>query len=249
MERKICVKCAHQNEEHFTYCKYCGALLPVVDRQPFDSTCSEGAYNEACSDSCAEADDREYRMYVDKNSDNIVSAFADMQKNGKKTSFCTPVFFLGIFFGFYGISAWFLSRKMKKYGFLLLLLGVAFTFIDAFLNYELNRELFGQLTAALSSGSSYNLTQNASLYSYDTITISGYISFVCSFIFGFFSLHLYKNKATRDILRIKENYTEESPLPLNLLLRKAGGRQAYMAFIPLAVAVIANLLSFVVTVI
>lgn len=250
MEKKICVKCAYENEEHFTYCKYCGALLPVVDRHSSVSPCPTADPNPDTGDDAA-VSRREYHRYVGKNSDSIVSAFEKMQTSCKKTSFCTPVFFLGIFFGFYGISAWFLSRKMKKTGFALLLLGILLTFADAFLNIGLNRELFNQINLAFSGSFSAlsNLSYNTLMYSSQIISVSGYVSFICSFIAGFFALYFYKNKATQDILRIKQGYTEESPIPLELLLKRAGGRQDGMVLIPIIAALLSTILAFAVTVI
>ncbi len=250
MEKKICVKCAYENEEHFTYCKYCGALLPVVDKNPSGSPCPTADLSFDSQDETV-VSPREYHRYVGKNSESIVSAFEKMQTSSKKASFCTPVFFLGVFFGFYGMSAWFLSRKMKKTGFFLLLLGILLTFADAFLNIGLNREFYNQFNLSFSQGfvSPLDIAYIISVFLSQMISASGYVSFIFSFIAGFFALYSYKNKATRDILRIKQNYSENSAVPFEFLLKKSGGRKDSLVLIPLITAFLSNILAFAVTVI
>lgn len=239
MDEKICVKCATKNEEHFVYCKYCGAPLPVVDRRaPVSDIPDTGSDGDTVAHGISR---REYSIYVGKNAGDIVPSFEALQQSGKKASWCTPVFVLGLFFGFYGIAAWFFSRKMIKTGFILTAVGVFLTAADALVNMEMNRTLYNGL---LYGGANYLYT---SLYYCDPVSLSALPNIVFSFLASIFALHSYKAKATRDILELKSVFVEDESLPMHI--SSAGGRKTALGLVPLIIGIAVSILTFAVTVI
>lgn len=244
MNKKICITCSTQNEEHFTYCKYCGALLPVVDRQPDQLPPFDSGDGQADKLGISR---KEYKDYVGANCDYILNNFEQIEKTERKMSFCPAVFFLGLFFGFYGISAWFMSRRMVKKGFIILLAGIFFTFIDATLNIGLNRQLYSLFESSFFI-SPDSLPQFLS-YFYGRVAVSDYFSFVFSFVSAFFAMNAYKNKVATDILRIKSECLESSELPLNRLIKNAGGKRYGLGVLPFILLIVANIIAFGVTVI
>ena len=134
MAEKICLSCATENPSHFEYCKHCGAPLPIVDKiikeEPVEiehPPFGEVSYNEYCA-------------FIGNNSCSILRDFRTL--DASRFVLSLPVLLLGIFFGFYGMSAWFFYRKLKKAGFILLFTGLLLTFTDAFFNATLNKWLF-----------------------------------------------------------------------------------------------------------
>ena len=238
MDTKTCAVCHRENGSHFTYCSYCGALLPVVDKITQPSQNSSVFIEDQNLDGISPF---EYRKYIGNNADSIIDAFVDLESEKRKNYFCPSIFFLGFFFGFYGLSAWFLNRKMKKIGFILLGLGILFTFINAFLNAELYRAVFlGH----------FNYTNVVSLFYrvLNSIDISKYVSAFFTFFYGFFGLYYYKQKASFDILRIKESESSIS-LPVELRIKFAGGTKLALGLLPFFLAVVLNILAIALIVI
>jgi hypothetical protein len=250
MNSKICVNCAKENEEHFTYCKYCGTMLPVVDKQPEQNLNSTQAENYHCNTD-EKISPLLYRIYIGPGSEGIGAGFEKLQKKGSTISFYIPVFFLGIIFGIYGIAAWFLSRGMKKLGFLLLFTGVAFTFADGFINLDLNRELCKHMLLAFSGdgAAAENLSYNLTLYSQRALSIGYYADIIFSFLSGFFALFFYKKQADRDIMQICSTHVEDYGAPLDIKIKLAGGRKNAMVLFPIIFYILSNIFAFVVTVI
>ncbi len=253
MEKK-CVKCARLSAEHFTYCRYCGATLPVVDRDPRFIVEDDASYSEG--EDCTAISPKDYEYYIGPNSDKISEVFDSISDTGSKTSWCTPVFLLGLLFGFYGISAWFFSRKLNRLAFCFLFAGIFLTVTDTVINRQLNAELFSLFGSFFSGNGSTlrdvysvaTLFSGISEYFYLKFSVSSFFGTVFSFIASFFALGSYKTKADRDILRIKTAHTEEDSLSLGVKLRRAGGRKILRATVPFAVGAVANILSFAGTV-
>lgn len=250
MNEKKCVKCATLSEEHFTYCRYCGAMLPVVDKDPLFT---ENFSDTAKAETHAEITPKDYECYIGPNADKITEVFDNMSVTGAKGSWCVPVFILGLLFGFYGISAWFFSRKLNKYAFFSLLAGVVLSFADAVINRQLSTELYGLFTNWIGKGipdiySFSSFLSGMSEYFYLKISLFSFFGTVFTFVSSFFALNCYKKKADGDILQIKTTYVEESDIPLAVKLRHAGGLKSFRAILPLAVGALTNIIFFAGTV-
>ena len=110
---KICVICKTENKPDYKYCKMCGAELPCVDRKPVWEERAP-VHEPEISENAEEISTYEMNIFVGKNNHTIVPKFIDLQRNNKKVAFCLPVLLLGLFFGLFGIAAYFLYRKMTK---------------------------------------------------------------------------------------------------------------------------------------
>lgn len=243
MAEKVCVSCGVQNPEHFTYCKYCGAILPVVDKLPS----VEAAHLEE-KYIFGDISYYEYRRYLGSGADNILYDFELLSK-GRKTVFSLPLLFLGLVFGFFGMSAWFFYRNLKKPALILLLIALVFTAVDGLLNASLNQMLVSQIGSIFGGRGSLDTMAESlagvlSYYSYYTVNISSIFSFVASFFVSAFALRYYKKHSYSSILKIKETYEDGVSAPLDILLKKAGGTSIALAFIPVLFAVIFPVICF-----
>ena len=234
MTDKICVSCSTVNEAHFTYCKYCGAMLPVVDKiqketpAPIEQKpCFEGiSYYE-------------YHRFIGSGAEGILYDFGRLQQ-GAKFVFSLPLLFLGLFFGFFGISAWFFYRNLKKFGLFFLIVGALLTLGDAFVNLRLNQMVVIELVKALNGGITdfvNSLSSLVSYYSLSVVSISKYVGFLASFFISAVGLDIYKEKSSKRILQIKASLNENSQ-PLDLLLKYEGGTRLGLAIIPFAATII-----------
>ena len=243
MSEKTCVSCGVKNPSQFTYCKYCGAILPVVDRLPKDDVAPEEEKPRF-----DEVSYYEYRRYLGRGADNILYDFALLDK-GRNIVFSLPLLFLGLVLGFFGMSAWFFYRNLKKPAFILLLTAIVFTAVDALLNASLNQMLVGQLSSILGGRDDLNTIAESvagvfSYYSYSLVNISSYFSFAASFFVSATALKYYKKHSYEEILMIKLRSSEEICEPLDILLKKAGGTSIALAFIPVLFAVVFPVICF-----
>lgn len=264
MPKKICVRCSAENEEHYRFCKNCGASLPVVDRfqqsdyeykQSFDDKGQQGA--SSANFDYGSVNGKEIEAYVGAGKEKICRKFFSMELLGKKTSWHFPVFLLGILFGFFGLSFWFFSRKMFKVGVILAAFGVAFMMFDAYINLEANRAFWGEYQtifgAVLESGQGQEfspisqqfeaaINRYAANYNPIMSQISNYIgSLFLPFIMGVFGLNIYKNKAIKDIKNLKEKYPSDGYLLARIAAK--GGRKIYLALIPVVIIVVCTIIS------
>ncbi|MEE0927615.1 MAG: hypothetical protein UIG59_00365 [Acutalibacteraceae bacterium] len=224
MKKKICVTCSTENENHFTYCKYCGAPLPVIDRAPViieGAECScEADANPILEDGISR---EEYRAYIGKSADRILPVFEKMEETKSRFYFCIPVLVLGLIFGFYGIAAWFFSRRIIKYGWLATLCGVLLTGLNFFFNLPLNTVVIETLASL--GPDAYKI-----LAYYDPVSVSGLIGAVAAFFASVFGLSIYKDKAKKDILKTKACINNQDELLYTLTF--CGGRRISYAAIP-----------------
>ena len=124
MADKICTSCATNNPSHFEYCKHCGAPLPVVDK---------AVWQEPVNIERPDFGDipyHEYQRFIGPNSESILNDFSTT-----RFGICLPVLLLGMFGGFFGMSAWFFYRKLKKVGFILLAIALLLVGAEAFINF------------------------------------------------------------------------------------------------------------------
>ena len=203
MAEKICVSCSTANEAHFTYCKYCGAVLPVVDKiQPETPTPQEE------KPSFGDISYYEYHRFIGSGAEGVLDDF-DRLQNGALVVFSLPLLFLGLLFGFYGLSAWFFYRNLKKWGLIMLIIGAILSLGDALVNLPLNQMLIGELIEIL-SGNRVSLVEAVlglvSYYSYSVVTLSKYAGFFASFFVSAIGLTIFKEHCDLKIRCIKACY-------------------------------------------
>lgn len=260
MAEKICVQCKTKNEEHYSFCKYCGAPLPVVDRFDTGENQTHTAYTYPQPQATSNIDydgvtEQELALYVGKNCHKIMPKFFAMQLVNKKTSWCFPVFLLGLVFGFFGMAFWFFSRKMIKVGAILAACGILFTVSDSAINADTNKaflnELFSSGQAVISGNIDENqLNENINhalqeyeknynpLFSYANSYIG---ETIMPIIMAFFALGIYKTKAIKDILKIKQANNEDGLD--NLRIQAVGGQSAALVIIPVVLMILSGALS------
>ena len=257
MDKKICLKCSTENEGNYTFCKHCGAMLPVVDRRynyPHTEEEPEGNSQTGQPDING-VSINDMSLYVGKRAYKFVPKFIRMQVSGESASFCAPVFLFGLFFGFFGTSIWFFWRKMPKIGSILLLIGLLLSAADTFLNYSAYSAYMDGLL-----GLFYDILHNPLKYSdmsavngateavilefteaYNPIfsLINRYVgNLAVPSVMSIFALSLYKDKAVSDIKAIRQS--EVSPAE-NLISQK-GGCSGLLVLIPIFAEVLTSVL-------
>ena len=260
MTEKICVQCKTKNEEHYSFCKYCGASLPVVDRFDTEENQAHTAYEYAQPERTSNIDyggvtEQELALYVGKNSHKIMPKFFAMQLVNKKTSWCFPVFLLGLVFGFFGMAFWFFSRKMIKVGVILAVCGILLTASDATINAHTNKEFIVDLFSSYEAAVIGNIDQaqlnnniNLALEEYEK-NYNPVFSYANSYIgetilpiiMAFFALGIYKTKAIKDILKIKQANNEDDLD--NLRIQDTGGQSIALVIIPVALMILSGVSS------
>ena len=258
MAKKICYQCSTENEEHYSFCKYCGAPLPVVDRAETNSVPTSQRPQATPYDTEYDGiSGKELAIYVGKNADKIMPKFFAMQLMGKRTSFCAPVLWLGFFFGFFGMAFWFFARKLYKLGLVLALCGLILAGADIAVNYNAYHTLFTEtaqlFAAAVESGANPELliADYSRLVGNFATAINPIVSNINSYIGGlvmpiimsFYAFDIYKTKAVREIKRIKSAFPDDG-LVLNRI-NMAGGRADAMVLIPLALNILSSMLIIV----
>ncbi len=229
---KVCVRCQTENSSDYKYCKFCGAELPCVDRKPLWESAEEYPQDTRSADIPVSDDISIYEMniFVGKNNYRIVPEFIKMQQNNKKAVWCWPVFLLGMFFGFFGMAAWFFYRKMNKIGLILLTAAVLLQAADTAVNFRAMTELYRDSFSALYSYAdafaadpngaaewlSGYINELAYVYSANAITFFSFINqniggFVLPIIMGLFALYFYKEHSIRKITEIKRTHGGTSP--------------------------------------
>lgn len=231
MAEKICAVCQTENQAHFTYCKYCGAMLPVVEKikeEPPKTPENKRSFGEISY--------FEYHRYIGSGAEGILADFERLE-TGNRFVFCLPALFLGFFFGFYGLSSWFFYRNLKKYGLILLGLGIFFSLVDALVNFSVNRMFITELFNILSPRADIALVlssvaQLINYYLYSFISVSNPVGFFASIIAAAVCLKIYKKDSERKISNLKAFYNEQSSLPLDILLKKEGGTSLALSTVP-----------------
>ncbi len=146
---KICVICKTENKPDYKYCKMCGAELPCVDRKPVWEERAPVREPEI-SENAEEISTYEMNIFVGKNNHTIVPKFIDLQRNNKKVAFCLPVLLLGLFFGLFGIAAYFLYRKMTKPALITLGASLALILAETVVNFGAIYQFTGEYLALFS---------------------------------------------------------------------------------------------------
>ncbi len=224
---KVCIQCQTENSAEYKYCKFCGAELPCVDRKPVWES-GDWQNQDTSNDSIPVSEDisiYEMNVFVGKNNDRIVPEFVNMQKKNKKVSWCWPVFLLGLFFGFFGMAAWFFYRKMNKIGFILLGVSIVLQAANLIANFGAMTQLYGDVfsvmysyidtyaadPSATSAWLNDYINELALRYSANAITIFSFIEqyvggLAMPIVMGLFGHHFYKEHALEKIAKIKNEY-------------------------------------------
>ena len=249
MNSKKCIRCSTENEENFTYCRYCGAPLPVVDRMfpqdmpPFaeDNKASSHAKPDL-PETIFGTSKRQLGIFIGKNDIKFLKKLRSMELRNQNSSWSACVFVLGLLFGFFGISAWFFYRKMYKWGVLTCILGALSLICPVFFTsaYELQLltdSLILYLSAALTQSVNFIFAIFYQPAYFPAIDISYLISCVAApVIFAVFAMSIYKNKAVKAINRVNSSCYE--PELLDIRIASEGGVSALSAVIPVIVALL-----------
>ncbi len=220
MTEKICISCGTESPSHFEYCKHCGAILPVVDKIPHEE------FFEAELPSFEEISYDEYSHFVGINSKNILEDFKTIEE--KRYVFCLPVLFLGLFFGFFGMSAWFFYRKLKKQGCILFLIGTLLAAVHIIINVEVCKAIWFVFEALLQGSIDLNwsITLLTSFSRY-TLNITRYIEFAAAFFVSAFALRMYKKASYKKISVLKGKSANDPEFPLESALKNQGGTSVF----------------------
>ena len=256
---KICVRCSTVNLDNFTYCKYCGAALPTVEKRQSSVPFREHVHDEApeYEGSKPTVSEEEYAAYVGKNTRFILPKFRTLKETGRRIYWCLPVLLLGLFAGFFGMSAYFFSRKMIKVGLILALCGILLTSAEVALNLETDKSLlqgyFGIIAEAVENPEAFedvnaaeeklNLLLEEYLASYNpwvSIVDRYFARSILPVMLGAFTTFLYYNSATRRIERLKAASPDGTASAA--ALKKAGGYSVGMIFIPVAAALVCSVM-------
>ena len=246
METIKCIRCGSENLSEYKFCMNCGAVLPQKSKPDFNEPSDTAAATFNSADSAIDFDGvsaTEMTAYVKTNANKILPKFYTMEKYKQKVSFCFPVFFLGLFFGLFGISMWCFYRKMKKLGLISLVLGAALFLADFIFNFNTTSQFIGGFASLMrdylsnEAGFSGALAQTAienliAQYDSSYIRIFSFINqyiggFVCPILIGMLGYHIYKTKAIKEIKALKDVCPEE--LLLSEISLKGGTSKGLLA--------------------
>lgn len=254
---KVCLRCQTENKDNFSYCKYCGAPLPMVESSrevlsPDTVTETEG--------SAEVVTDLELENFVGAGAKRIMPKFLTIRRSSRKIFFCLPVILLGFFAGCFGMAAYFFSRKMTKVGIILTLCGILIVGGELALNFEAEKQLLNQAfavyTAAFENIDDPNVIETLEkgfevayteyLENYNPIPglVDSYVArSILPVFLSFYAAYIYYTTAIARIGSIKEAIPEGEKR--QRAIKKAGGFSVGMIFIPIA----ASLLMFLIRVI
>ncbi|MBQ1186860.1 MAG: hypothetical protein IIX54_04150 [Clostridia bacterium] len=230
MDQKFCAICGAENGEHFTYCKRCGAFLPVVEKFNEEPPVAEEKYN------FGDIAYYEYKQYLGAGAEGILYDFERLDK-GQRFVFSLPALFLGLLFGFYGLSAWFFYRNLKKMGLMLLIIGAFFTLANTLVNYQachsLVTEIFGVLGNSKFSVdlAAQQILNSFYYFSSSFVSVFKPVGFFASFFVSAFCLKFYKKDSAKKIMRVKEMCCMHGAPSQSFIFKKLGGTDAALAFL------------------
>ena len=232
MQKNICPDCKTENEPEYEFCKNCGK--PLHTKAETANVYEENKAQYADMDGEFRIDgntNEEVSVFVGKNANKIVPAFAKIEHTGSKVKWCWPPFILGIFFGPVGVAIWFLYRKMYSVASIFGGIAVVLNYIS----FAFNRFL-GIGEATLDSAEKYF----DGFFSYGKFDYNGFIETVtdgkyqasaflssfnysvgvaCGVIAGIFGIYLYKRHTAKRINYIKSVPGNENYLLLSLASR------------------------------
>ncbi len=261
MDKKTCIKCSTENESNYVFCKYCGAVLPVVDKR-YNYPMEEEAPSESAKEpEIGGVSLGEMSLYIGKNPQKIIPKFIRMETADQTVSFCGPVLLFGFLFGFLGIAAWFFWRKMTKIGWIFTALGILALVADTVINYGAYSSYMDSTFALL-----YDIAKNPRIYADPAVItqvtneviaafeqnfnpivslISRYVgNYILPSVTSLFAMYLYKNKAIYDIRKIKSEPSNNESVSERIA--KKGGCSGVLLLIPILTKIFAPIMAFVV---
>ncbi len=249
MDKKICLKCSTENDGNFVFCKYCGAMLPVVDKRYNYPQSEEDPSQQIEEPEIDGVSLNDMSLYIGKRPHKFIPKFIRMEATRQKISSCIPVLLLGVFFGLFGVSIWFFWRKMPKIGLLFVLFGLLLNFADLAVNYTTYSsyidgifELFADVKKnphTYSDPAVLNQAVNSEIAAFQAgfnpviSLISRYVgSLMVPSVTSLFALYIYKRKAVADIKQIKSDPVNSVSAETRIAIK--GGCSGLMVLIPIA---------------
>lgn len=139
---KICITCGAKNKPAYKYCRDCGAPLPESGSFTASNSGSnyrtENRYNGETFNSgnaFGEITSEELFCYTG-NDIKMYNKLCDVAQSPKKRIWCWPLFLLGFFFGFLGMSCWYFYHKMYKPAVALLAVGLVTSGVSEYYCFE-----------------------------------------------------------------------------------------------------------------
>ncbi len=261
MDKKICVKCSTENEGNYVFCKYCGAMLPVVDKRYNYPLEEENVSDNITEPSIGGVPLSEMSLYIEKNPHKFIPKFIRMETAKQKVSFCGPVLLFGLLFGFFGTAVWFFWRKMTKLAWLITALGILMLVADTFINFGAYSSYMDGVFSLL-----FDIAKNPQSYSDPAVINEATTALISSFeqnfdpiislisryvgnlilpsVASLFAMYLYKNKAISDIKRIK--LQSENTESAKSRIAQKGGCSGVMLLIPILTQIFAPIITFII---
>lgn len=170
-------------------------------------------------------------VYVGMKAPSIIPKFVKMEVTRSKTSWCGPVFTLGLLFGPLGAAIWFFYRKMYKAALILLAIGAVLASVGAAVNFDPkdydysaknnSYEDFDDVWEEFNYISSYSVPE----------AVMGLVNFAVSVatgvLTGIFGMYFYKREAVKKIRLIVNSGYDRRYYKLGLA--SAGGTSGGMA--------------------
>ena len=132
-----------------------GAAFAGTQQNPYN-----GAYPPPFNPSPAGAIDgipvEDLTCFIGKKAPKILPKFFNMEFKRSKISWCWPAAILGFLFGPFGSAFWFFYRKMYKIAWILVAIGVVFSFTTSALKAETNARMFESIFSFFGNGDFLN---------------------------------------------------------------------------------------------
>lgn len=230
--QKICTECRTVNENEYTYCKNCGAVLPTGEETRTETPYGGFARTPYTAEEIKGIPVDDMVAFVGKNSDKIIPKWSLTELSGRKTSWCWPAFVLTLFFGLFGTAFWFLYRRMYKIGLWIAAAAVVASVALGVLTFSAMGDFASEYLEILENytltGDETQLEQDMSFFLYGSelaglsliSNLSNALRLAVAVVAGLFSLHIYKCHAAEKITSFGRKLSD---MELSLLGGTSGG--------------------------
>lgn len=258
MKKIICPECKTENEEQFRFCKNCGTALtyeagePKSDFKTPEEFEPKSAQHVGLGAQIPELIDgtekREMMAFIGKDAHKFFGKFLKMEYSGSKISWCWPVFFLNLVFGFFGSALWFLYRKMFKPAIALIVAAVLIMGVETALTFDQSVEMSKGFIVNIEEfflnggsdvanpelffgeeGGEAALSEPTGVLAIISDTLNTIETLLGGVFMAMFALNVYKKHATAKIKEQREKHGE-SPYYLYTLSLKGGTSGGMLAF-------------------